>query len=204
MKISFVGGRLKRGVSLFFIVLASTIITAFIGKGIAISLPPEPQWKVREGSWSSIGGLTMLQKFPTSGLLVSPEKIAKGSINTTIILPCYKRGCKAHVAYAFRPDYKNFLTAGLGGADAAYSMGEYSTDTGWKKLYASSEKEVALSSQSVYRLKLTLAAGLAVLEINNVKVGELSVAKNATASPMGIWVEGCEGAEFVDTKVYGN
>jgi hypothetical protein len=203
----FAGGASKRAVALFLIILASTTVTILIARAIGaeISLPSTPQWEVKRGSWSSSGCLKVFspQKASASGLLISPEKITKGSIDTTIIFPSYKSGCKAQVAYAFRSEYKSFLTAGLGGAGAAYSMGEYNASAGWKPLYKHGE-EAILSGAKIYKLKLTLLTGVAVLKVNNVKVGEFAIEKDVISSPMGIWVEGCEETEFIDAKVCKN
>jgi len=171
------------------------------GPACGMDFVGDSQWTVLSGHWDYYGGLA---RFTTSnlagGLLIGGKEFSEGSIETVIRMPGYRKGCKAHIAYSFHASSEDFLTAGLGGTDAAYSMGEYRAGTGWRQLIKKGTAE-GLSEDQIYKIRLSLSESRAVLKVNDTKVAERELERGTQPSVAGIWVEGCEVAEFICTKV---
>jgi|tagenome__1003787_1003787.scaffolds.fasta_scaffold20884703_2 hypothetical protein len=194
------------------ITILGSIAVAVIAKlpGIELSRPKaatfcdvqsDLHWTVAAGDWTYYGGLVRFGALKgSSGLLIGATELTEGSIESTVKLPKYKEGCKAQLAYSFKPTSEGYFTAGLGGARAAYSMGEYRPGVGWNQLIKRGDGG-SLSESQVYKIRLELAGDLATLNINDVKIAQVVREKGASPSVVGIWVEDCEAAEFICTKV---
>ncbi|HEV7503525.1 MAG TPA: hypothetical protein VGS07_01300 [Thermoanaerobaculia bacterium] len=160
-----------------------------------------PHFTTLAGNWANYGGLAEFKRAAQreSGFSVSDSEMKRGSVEATIRVPGFKLGCKAHLVYGLTPDLRTYITAGLGGDRAAYSVGEYNPQRGWRSL-ASGGDERMLMANNNYTVKLSIGEAQSILEINGVPVIRLSRGMRRLPQKVGIWTEGCDSAEFICFK----
>jgi hypothetical protein len=205
------GGR-KRGwritrlaIAMLFIALVGGGATALLSRLVGLEMRRSGEesscglvaWRIDSGSWRDHG---VLRRFGTAkgsvGLLMSGAEISEGVVESAIRLPRYKNGCKAHLAYDFKARPGHFFTAGLGGAQVAYSLGEVRPETGWRQTLKVAS-EASLVESEIYRVRVHLKKDKVILEVNDRELVEVKRDPKSPASEVGLWVEGCDAAEFI-------
>lgn len=156
---------------------------------------------VISGQWLYYDGYARFSSsMGSSGLLLGGMELTQGTIDATIRLAGYKKGCKAQIAFGRKTNADDFISAGLGGEDAAYTIGEYSAGSGWRQLQKRGSIE-SLNGSQAYKVRLTVTHGNILLQVNEKKLGIAPLDREMASSAIGLWVEGCETAEFICPKV---
>lgn len=136
------------------------------------------------------------QKGPAVANLICDQYLSNGEIYADIEFKEIKQPTGCEIIIYYEPLSRTFVSVGLGGGGAMYSIRGYSNK--WIN-YASSGDFNNLRPNQIYKLKVVVKGSIVNLYVDNIKVLKTVIPIPLSRSQVGIW---CLGAKDIIISKY--